>query len=107
MISIRFDLSSIDEFERNVRSDYKPTAKFSNLSECIRELAKVGNKVLQYQDMMKDPKRADEFKAKMNEMLQTQSMDEWSQTLSNDQLDGFLLFLQIQKDKRFEQKQFN
>ena len=41
----------------------------------------------------------------MNEMLQTQNMDEWSQTLSTEQIDGFLMFLQMEKDKRFEQKQ--
>ena len=107
MISIRFGLNDLDEFEKNIRSDYKPVAKFNSLSECIRELAKVGNKVLQYQDMMKDPERANEFKEKMQEMLETQNMDEWSQTLSSDQLDGFLMFLNIEKEKRFEQKQLN
>lgn len=107
MISIRFDLSTLDDFEKNVKTEFKPVAKFNNMSECIRELAKVGNKVLTYQDMMKDPARANEFKQKMDEMLQTQSMDEWSQTLSSEQLDGFLMFLKIEKEKRYEQKQFN
>ncbi len=61
---------------------------------------------MDYQEMMKDPERANEFREKMNEMLQTQSMDEWSQTLTSDQIEGFIMFLQMEKDKRFEQKKF-
>lgn len=103
---MRIDHASLDEFEKNVRTPYNANAKFESLSECVREMAKVGCRVLEYQDMMKDPKKADEFKQKMNEMLQTSQMDEWSQTLTTEQIDGFIMFLNIEKEKRFEQKHF-
>ena len=105
-ISLRVDVRDLDEYEKKVRTEYNPTGQFSSLSECLRELSKIGNKVMDYQELMKDPEKAEEFRIKMQEMLQTQSMDEWSQTLSTEQLDGFLTFLQIEKEKRFEQKKF-
>lgn len=101
-LSLRIDLADLEDLERNV----KPNGKFHSVSECIRELAKIGNKVMEYQSMMKDPAKASEFQDKMHEMLQTEKMDEWSQTLTTEQLDGFLMFLQMEKDKRFEQKTF-
>lgn len=106
MISLRLENRDLDEFEKNVKTTFNPDGRFLNLSECVRELAKVGCKVLEYQDMMKDPAKADEFKQKMQEMLQTQQIDEWSQTLTTEQIDGFVMFLSMEKEKRFEQKKF-
>lgn len=105
-ISLRVDVQDLDDYEKKVRTDQNPTGFFPSLSECLRELSKIGNRVMDYQEMMKDPDRANEFREKMNEMLQTQSMDEWSQTLTSDQIEGFIMFLEMEKSKRFEQKKF-
>lgn len=106
MISLRVDNNDLDDLEKNVKSPQNPQGKFKNVSQCIRELAKVGHQVVEYQEMMKDPEKKNEFLIKMQEMIQTQNFDEFAQTLSTDQIDGFLMFLTMEKDKRFEQKNF-
>jgi len=100
MMSIRIDNNDLDNFEKNVI----PAGKFKNVSECIRELAKIGLKVIEYQEMMKDPEKNLEFSKKMQEIIQTENFDQFTQTLSTEQLDGFLMFMQIEKEKRIEQK---
>ena len=105
-ISLRVDTRDLDEYEKKVKTAHNPKGQFANLSECIRELAKMGNKIMDYQHMMKDPAKAEEFRRKMQEMIETESMDEWTPTLTNEQIDGFQMYLQIEKDKRFEQKTF-
>jgi len=40
-------------------------------------------------------------------MIQTENIDQWSQALTAGQLDGFMMHLKMEKDKRFEQKKFN
>lgn len=107
MISLRVDNRDLDDFEKNVKSQNNPKGKYKNVSECIRNLAKIGNQVIDYQEMMKDPEQKNEFVKKMQEMIQTQNFDEFAQTLTGDQIDGFLMFLNIEKEKRFEQKTFN
>ena len=107
MISIRWNLADLEDIEKTIMTPQNPKGAFKDTSDAIRELAKVGAKVVEYQSMMKDPKKANEFRKKMQEMLQTNKMEEWSQTLTAEQIDGFLMFLQIEKGKRFEQKQFN
>ena len=100
MISLRVNNHDLDEFEKNV----KPEGKYNNVSECIRELAKIGHKVIEYQEMMKDPEKSQEFANKMKEIIKTENFDQFTQTLSTEQLDGFLMFMQIEKEKRIEQK---
>ena len=107
MISLRVDNRDLDDFEKNVHTQANPQGRYGNVSECIRELAKMGNQILEYQEMMKDPEKKNEFVEKMQEMIETQNFDEFAQTLSPDQLDGFIMFLTIEKEKRFEQKTFN
>lgn len=105
-ITVRWLFSDIEEIEKHVKSHSNPDGKFNDTSEAIRELVKVGAKVIEYQQMMKDPAKADEFRQKMNEMMQTDKMDQWSETLSNEQLDGVIMFLNIEKEKRYDQKKF-
>ena len=106
MLSIRIDNNDLDDLEKNINTPQTPQGKFNNMSECIRELLKIGHKVIEYQEMMKDPEKKNEFVVKMQEMIQTQNFDEFSQTLTVEQIDGFLMHLQIEKEKRFEQKTF-
>ena len=105
-ISVRIECNDLDELEKNIKTPQTPQGKFKNVSECMRELAKIGHKVLEYQEMMKDPEKKNEFVAKMQELIQTENFDEFSQTLTTEQIDGFLMHLQVEKDKRYEQKTF-
>ena len=103
-LSIRWELIDLDEIEKLVKSPLIPNAPFGNTSKAIRELAKVGVKVHNYQQMMKDPEKANEFRQKMQDFIKNEEVFEWVDTLSPDQIDGFLMALQMKKDKRYEVK---
>ena len=102
IISTRWDHSVLDDVEKLVKSPVSPDGKFKNVSEVIRECTKVGMKVHNYQEMMKDPEKSDEFRKKMHEMVQNEEILDWVQTLQPSQIDGFLMALQMEKDNRYK-----
>jgi hypothetical protein len=101
-ISTRWELDTIEEIEKILKTPKTPDGKFANVSLAIRECTKIGIKVHNYQEMMKDPEKANEFRIKMQEMVQNEEVFDWVQTLSPDQIDGFLMALQMQKDNRYK-----
>lgn len=101
-INLRCDWVLVDDLEKLVKEPKNPLGVFSSVSEALRECAKVGIKVHNYQEMMKDPKKANEFRERMQSMLKNDEVFEWVQSLKHDQIDGFLMALQMEKDKRFE-----
>ena len=101
-IHTRWDISTLDEIDTLVL----PEGKYKNTSEAIRECTKIGMKVLHHQEMMKDPKQANEFQQKMQEMIKTENYQEWLETLQTGQLDGFIMLKQLEKEKRYEQTKF-
>jgi len=92
--------------KEKIQSPNNSNAKFTNMSECIRECAKIGSKLLDYQDMMQDPEKAEEFQKKMQDFIQHEQVMEWSQALSDSQINGFLMALQMEKETRYENKKF-
>lgn len=100
-INMRCDFSLVDDVEKLVKSPQNPTGAFDSVSQAIRECAKVGMKVHNYQEMMKDPERANEFREKMQLMIKNDEVFDWVATLERDQIDGFLMALQMEKDQRY------
>lgn len=101
-VNTRWELSTIEELEKIIRSPENPTGVFKDTSKAIRECTKVGIKVHNYQEMMKDPEKSEEFRKKMQEMLQNEEILDWVQTLAPAQIDGFLMALQMEKDNRYK-----
>lgn len=95
-IGFRCPLSLLDDIEKLI----KPIGVFDTASDVIRECTKVGMQLHNYQEMMKDPEKAEEFRLKMQEIVKTEEMDQWADSMSSAQLDGFLMFLQMKKDSR-------
>lgn len=104
IISTRWDLIILDDIENLVKSPITPDGTFKNVSEAIRECTKVGIKVHNYQEMMKDPEKSDEFRKKMLDMIKNEEVFDWVATLQPDQIDGFLMALQMEKDNRYKVK---
>ncbi len=104
LVGTRWDLALIDDVDKLVKTHDNQTGVFKNVSEAIRECTKVGIKVHNYQKMMKDPKLAEEFRKKMQDYIQNEEVIEWVHTLDNSQIDGFILTMQMEKDKRWELK---
>ena len=80
--------------------------RFTDVSDAVKKCTKIGLRVDDYQQMMKDPKRADEFQKKMQEFIRGEEVFEWTDTLDYSQLDGFLMALQMRKDERYKQLKF-
>ena len=104
LIGLRIENQLLDEFEKHIKPSENQDGKFNNMSECIRECAKIGSKLLDYKEMMKVPERAEEFQKKMQEIIQHDQVFEWSQALSDSQVNGFLMALQMEKETRYENK---
>lgn len=104
IVSTRWELKDLDDIEKLVKSPLTPSSTFHSTSQAIRECTKVGVKVHNYQEMMKDPDKANEFREKMQTMLKNEEVFEWVHTLQHEQIDGFLMALQMEKDKRYEVK---
>ena len=102
ILNFRIDHKDLDELEKLV----KPSGKYKNTSEAIRATSRLGMQVLSYQAMMKDPVRAKEFSLKMQEFIKSEQITEWAETLDIQQVDGFLMLLKIEREKRFEQQKF-
>ena len=80
------------------------TNNYENTSIAIRELAKMGIKLYNYREMMKDPKQSEEFQRKMHDLVQNDQVFDWTHTLSDSQIDGFFMAIQMEKEKRYELK---
>jgi len=106
VIGIRMDLNLLDDIEKIVKAHDNPKGVFPNTSEAIRECTKVGIQVHNYQEMMKDPEKAEEFRQKMEEILKNEEIDMWADTLTTQQLEGFSMFVKLKLDSRHKVSKF-
>ena len=102
---IRWEDEDLDEIEKHVHDDKtNPDGEFENFSQAVRELALMGCKLVEFQKMMKDPAKAEEFQKKMREVVESEKIFEWTSTLDESQLSGFLMALKMEKESRYENK---
>ena len=57
--------------------------------------------------MLRDPKKAAEFQSKMQDIIHNEKLEGWIESLSSQQLDGLLGLMEIEKDKRYDQRRLN
>ena len=98
-LSIRVPMQIAEKIEDDIN-----TGMFSNKSSAVNSYLKVGIRISEYQIMLKDPEKAKEFQKKMHDIVQNENLEGWLESLSVQQLEGFLGLLQIEKEKRFEQR---
>ncbi len=92
------DREFIDEVNRHVESN-----EYKNASVAIRKYSKLGLQITIYQKLMKDPEKAKEFQEKIKDFVEKEQHFEWAATLTTQQIEGFLMLLQMEKDERFKQ----
>ncbi len=102
-MTIRVPLEWVEEVETMVKSPANPKSNFTSASHAVRECTTLGIQVLKHSDAMKDPAKHDEFVTKMQEMIKTENFSQFTETLDVAQLDGFLMMLKMEKEKRYEQ----
>ncbi len=101
MVNIRFSNEFLDEIEKEIENK-----EFKNVSDAIKTCSKNGLELYRYQQMMKDPKQANEFAKKMQELLIKEEQFDWCGELSETQIDGFMMMLRMEKDTRYKQMRF-
>lgn len=96
MISMRCPTDWLDEVE--AFSDDRNEA----MSEVIRSMTSIGMQVVHYQEMMKDPEKANEFQTKMRDVIEQGEVTKWVSTLELQQIEGFLGLLKLEKEGRIK-----
>jgi len=96
MIALRIHLQELQSLKKLIAE-----GQFRNMSDAVRETAKIGMRMLEYKKLLEDPERAHEFHAKMKEIIKNDEIFHWLETLSIDQVDAFHQALVMEKDKRY------
>ena len=96
-ISLRLPLDLLEKLENAVKEN-----KFSSVSEAIRSYTIVGMHVESYKTMIKDPK----FLKSIEDLKQTEGIFQWIETLTDTEADAITIALKMDKEKRYENKNF-
>jgi len=96
-VNFKCDVALLEEINDLVRSPYHPGGTFNNFSEAVRECIKIGIQVHRYKEVMEDPTKSKEFIKKMQKMVEDEQMDSWYLTLTSQQKDGFIAYMQLKK----------
>ena len=100
-VSVRFPARLLDDIDIELEK-----GEFSSTSQAIIKCTEVGLEAIKYKEMMNDPVKAAEFAAKMQEAIKDEEVGRWAETLSKEQLDGFIMLLGMEKEKRYSVKKF-
>ena len=77
------------------------------VSDAIIKCTEVGLEAIKYKEMMADPVKAAEFATKMQEAIKEDEVSQWAETLSREQLGGFIMLMTMEKEKRYSIRKFN
>ena len=100
-VSVRFPARLLDDIDIELEK-----GEFSSTSQAIIRCTEVGLEAIKYREMMNDPVKAAEFAAKMQEAIKEEKVERWAETLTREQLDGFIQLMKMEKEKRYSVKKF-
>ncbi|MCY4492041.1 MAG: hypothetical protein OXC46_11375 [Thaumarchaeota archaeon] len=98
-ITIRTPVTILEKIEHDVK-----TGSFRSRTDAITQYLQAGIRISEYQEMLKDPAKAAEFQQKMQAVIQDEKLEGWIESLSSQQLDGLMGLMEIEKDKRHDQR---
>ena len=101
-VSVRFPARLLDDIDIELEK-----GEFSSTSQAIIKCTEVGLEAIKYKEMMADPVKAAEFATKMQEAIKEDEVSQWAETLSREQLDGFIMLMTMEKEKRYSIRKFN
>jgi len=93
--SLRIPNNLLDRLENAVKD-----GKFSSVAEAIRKYTEVGMHVETYKTQIKDP----EFLKSIEELQKTEGVFKWTETLTDEQRDAIATALEMEKEKRYENR---
>ena len=100
-VSVRFPARLLDDIDVELEK-----GEFSSTSQAIIKCTEVGLEAIKYREMMSDPVKAADFAVKMQEAIKEDEVSQWAETLSKEQLDGFIMLMNMEKEKRYSIRKF-
>ena len=94
-------IEELDEVEKFVAD---PTTPVSTMSECFREMTKLGIQTYHYTETMKDPDKVAEFEKQMGILAKHSNMSEWLQAQSESDLANASHRINLERKARYEQR---
>ena len=101
-MSITMPLDLLEKIQDDIKA-----GSFRSKSAAVTEYSRIGIRISNYQEMLKDPAKAKEFQKKMQDVIQNEKLEGWIESLSSQQLDGLMGLMEIEKDKRYDQRRLN
>ena len=98
-VATRLPPSTITELDNMVTA-----GKFKNKSKAIEAMVHLGLQMHQYQQIEKDPEKHAEFLAKIKDMTKANNFQQVIQTMSPSQLDGAAMFIEMEKTRKYQQR---
>ena len=94
-------VEELDEIERFVAD---PTTPVSTISECFREMSKLGMQTFHYSEMAKDPEKAAEFAEKISILTKDGNKRDWLQAQSETDLIQMSRLITAERKDRYNQR---
>ena len=98
LFSVRLPEQLVQEIE-NIMKNYGAT----NVSEFVRQACQLTIQIESYKSIMTDPRKREEFFAKLNHMLKSEKIFDWVATLEDSQMNGIKMAIDMEKENRFKQ----
>ena len=92
------DLDSIEKFVAD------PTTPVSTISECFREMSKLGMQTFHYAEMSKNPEKAAEFAERLHQLTKDSNMNEWLQAQPESVLIEVSRLSLLERQNRYKQR---
>ena len=92
------DLASIEKFVAD------PTTPVSTISECFREMSKLGIQTFHYAEMSKNPEKAAEFAERLNLLTKDSNTSEWIQAQPESDLIEVSRLITLERNNRYKQR---
>ena len=92
------DLDAIEKFVAD------PTTPVSTISECFREMSKLGMQTFNYAEMAKNPEKAAEFAERLNLLTKDSNTSEWIQAQPESDLIEVSRLISLERQSRYKQR---
>ena len=76
--------------------------EYRNTSEVLEAALDIFFKVRSHRTMMEDPAKAEEFRLKMQSVIEQEKYSEWLDTMTPDQMTGLIGMLEMAREGRWE-----
>ena len=96
-VSCRVPVKTLEMIDNVIES-----GKFRSVSEVLEAAIDTFFKVQSHRSMMEDPAKAEEFRVKMQSVIEQEKYSEWLDTMTPDQMTGLIGMLEMAREGKWE-----